>query len=212
MRSWGLVMALTLVAGCGDGGTGGTGGSGGGTGGTGGATGGTLTLVFAPTTPTANNLTLSQAGVKVEGVAVYGDVTPDYRTMLTGEPTIDMFGAPFTHTFDQAPQGLYSRVHFRLEGITFQGTYGSYPIQAQIEYETNIDLRDPVGQEVGAGHSAVFTVTLDGTQWFGDLLAQAVPSGGQIVIDSFQNNVTVAQAIAHNVAAAVSLSTAPGPN
>ena len=206
---WVAVFALTLVAGCGDTGTGNTGGSGG-SGGTGGSNG-SLSLVFAPVAPQAPNLTLTQARVHLEGISVYGDVTPDYRTML-GETGVDMLGQPQSYAFPQAPQGLYSRVHFRQEEITFQGTYGSYQLQGQIEYEIAIDLRDPVGQEVGPGHSAIFTVTLDGTQWFGNLLSQATPSGNQIVIDSFQNNVLIAQQIAHNVAVAISLSSTQGPN
>jgi hypothetical protein len=205
-----VVFLLTLVVGCGDVGTPGTGGSSG-SGGAGGNNG-SLTLVFAPVAPTANNLTLQQARVKVEAVAVFGDVAPDSRTMITGETSIDMLGQPVSYGFPMAPQGLYSRVRFRLDEITFQGNYGNYQVEAQIEPEATIDLRDPVGQEVGPGHSAIFTVTIDGTQWFGNLLSQAVPSGDHITIDSLTNNVAVGQQIAHNAAAAISLSSTQGPN
>jgi hypothetical protein len=198
-----VVASLTVLTGCGDTGTtpmpDAT------------PSGGKLTLVLSPVRPTAPNLTLSQAGVKIEGLAVIGDTTPDYRTMLSGEPNLDMLGPQVTHDFTEAPQGLYSRVRFKLEDITFQGTYNGMPIQGHIEQETIIDLRDPVGQDVWPNHSAVFTVTFDGTQWFGNLLAQAVPSNGQIQID-YLNNAAIGQSIAHNIAAAISLSTAQGPN
>ena len=173
---------------------------------------GKLTLIFAPIAPQATGLSLTQAKVQVEAVAVIGDLTPDYRTMLTGETDIDMLAAPRSFVFDQAPQGLYSRVHFKLGDITFEGTYNGMQIHCQIDPETSIDLRDPVGQDVWPNHSAIFTVSFDGSAWFaGNVLAQAVPSGGQILIDSL-NNVAVGQAIARNAAAAISLSTAPGPN
>jgi hypothetical protein len=199
------VVALTVLAACGDNTTNPSSDASGG--------GGKLTLVFQPSNPPqATGLSLTQAHVQVEAVAVIGDLTPDYRTMLTGETHVDMLGMPLTHVFDQAPQGLYSRVHFLQEEITFQGTYNGMPIQAQFEYETSIDLRDPVGQDVWPNHNAVFTVSFDGSNWFaGNVLSQAVVVGGQIVIDRV-NNIPVGQAIAHNVAAAISLSTAQGPN
>ena len=147
----------------------------------------------------------------LEGVSVIGDLAPDPRTML-GETSVDMLGAAQPHVFDMAPQALYSRVHFLLEEISFQGMYNGTPIHALFEHETSIDLRDPVGQEVFPGHDAVFTLSFEGTAWFGNLLAQAVPANGQITIDALTNNTTIATQIAQNVAAAISLRTAPGPN
>ena len=172
---------------------------------------GQLTLVFTPTAPQATGLTLTSATVHLEGVSVIGDLAPDPRTML-GETGVDMLGAAQPHVFDMAPQGLYSRVHFRLEESSFQGSYNGTPIQALIEYEMSIDLRDPVGQEVFPGHDAVFTLSFEGTAWFGNLLSQTVPASGKLTIDSLTNNTTIAMQIAQNVAAAISLRTAPGPS
>lgn len=203
VRLYASVITLTVLTACGDNTTNPGPDASGGT--------GTLTLVMqASNPPQATGLSLTQASVHVESIAVIGDTTPDYRTMLN-ETGVDMMGAPWSHVFDQAPQGLYSRVHFKVEEIAFQGTYNGMPIQAQFEYEAIVDLRDPVGQDVWPNHNAVFTVSFDGSAWFGNVLSQAVPVGGQIVIDGL-NNVAVGQAIAHNVATAISLSTAQGPN
>src|SRR5262245_11969207 len=66
LRLYASVVALTVITACGDNTTNPTDS----------AAGGKLTLVFAPVAPQATGLSLTQAQVKVEAVAVIGDLTP----------------------------------------------------------------------------------------------------------------------------------------
>src|SRR5262245_36342717 len=74
-RRYASVVTLTALTACGDNTTNPSPDATGG--------GGQLTLVFQPSNPpSATGLSLTQAHVTVEAVAVIGDTTPDYRTML----------------------------------------------------------------------------------------------------------------------------------
>ena len=178
----------------------------------GGNTNGVLVLEFEPIVPTAPNLALTQAKVRYEGCAVFGDVTPDARTMLSSYE-VDMFGGLVSHTFDQAPQGLYSRVHAKIDDIAFQGTYRGMQIQAQIDYDgLYLDVRDPVGEDVAPGKTAIFDVGIDGPTWFeGINFDTAIVSGGNIVIDQF-NNTSLGMAIASNVVRSMALKQPVAPH
>lgn len=168
---------------------------------------GTLMLTFVPRAPSVANLELAEASVRVERIWIFGDVAPDSHMMIS-DADVDVLAAPRSLVFDQAPQGLYSRVRFEVERIRFQGRYAGRPIQADIETEEEretVDLRDLSGHEVGPGSSADLVVAADGSGWFDGVdLSTAQLSGDQIVIDAI-HNLALGQAIAARAIGAFSI-------
>ncbi len=174
---------------------------------------GRLSLTFAPTPPSAPGLTLGKASVRVEQMAVLGDVAPSAHATLS-ETEFDMLGSPREVSFDQVPQGLYSLIKFEVTRVELQGSYresSSDPkqLEGQINLSAWVNLRCPAGVEVAPDHVGLFDILMDGGHWFAGVpLDQLQDSDGQIKIDD-QYNVGIGQAIAANVA--VSFALAPPP-
>ena len=121
----------------------------------------------------------------IENLTVIGDVAPDGRSMLS-DFDLDLLGATRSFTFDMLPQGVYSRITFRIDAIHAQGSWRGVPLTIQIEPEdgtpSNVDLRSSSGVELTAGHDATLTVRVDAGSWFaGDVLDSAAQSSSQIV-------------------------------
>jgi hypothetical protein len=134
---------------------------------------GTLSLGFTPVAPALSGLTLTRAATVLEDIAVLGDVAPDDRSMIS-MVNVDLTAAGLSFSFTDLPQGLYSRVRFEVDSLDIEGTWKGVPLRVQIQpegyadAETNdlfIDLRSPVGQELGPGHDASFPVTIDASTW-----------------------------------------------
>lgn len=174
---------------------------------------GRLSLTFSPTPPSATGLTLSKASVRVEQMAVLGDVAPSDHTTLS-ETELDMLGSARELWFDKVPQGLYSLIKFEVTRIELQGEYregSSDPkqLEGQINLSAWANLRCPAGVEVAPDQVGLFGILIDGGHWFAGVpLDQAQESDGQIKIDD-QNNVAIGQAIAANVVVSFALGPPP---
>lgn len=170
---------------------------------------GTLTVDFAPSHGAVTNLTLSSASVHLEGITVIGDVTPDGRSMIS-DLSIDALGSGVAQTLSAIPQGVYSRVRFKLEHAAAQGTWRGMPFSYSVENDDGsrvapVDLSSRSGVDVAPGHDGTFTVTLDVASWFANaILDGATAAGGQITIGG-SNNSAVAQQITARVAGSFAL-------
>ena len=195
-----LLMAAALGAGCGS------------APGTTPPAGGVLTLDVAPQPVSVDSLALTSANVSIEGLTVIGDVTPGANSTLP-DFGLDVLGATRSFTFDMLPQGVYSRVSFRIDEIHAQGTWRGVPLSIQLESEdgspATVDLRSSSGVELAAGHDATLTVDVDAGSWFaGDVLDSATQTSSQITIDS-SNNAALAGELLSRAVASFALGTAP---
>lgn len=169
---------------------------------------GTLTVSLTPTVPASGDLVVQGGQLELEGLSVFGDVAPDPRTMLP-QVHLDLPGMGKSFTFDNAPQGIYSRVRLDVDNAEVEGTWRGTPLHASIEppdQSQAVDLR-AAGQEVGPGMSADFPIVFDVGSWFaGNLLDSAQVVSGEIVIDETHNTALGTQ-IASNMVASFGFST-----
>lgn len=175
--------------------------------------GGVLTLNLTPSPISVSGLSLQSAKVHLEGLTVIGDITSARAN--PSELTLDLLGAMQSFTFDMLPQGVYSRVDFRVDSLQAQGTWRGVPLQVQVETpdgsSSTVDLRSSSGMELGAGHDVTFTVSVDGGSWFaGNLLDSAAQSSSQIVVDA-NNNTSIGSQILTRALASFTLHDSPIP-
>lgn len=175
--------------------------------------GGVLTLNLTPSAISVSGLSLQSAKVQIEGLTVIGDITAARAN--PSELSLDLLGAMRSFTFDTLPQGVYSRVDFRVDSLAAQGTWRGVPLQVQLETPdgapATVDLRSSSGMELGAGHDVVFTVTVDGGSWFaGNLLDSATQTSSQIVVDQY-NNTSIGSQILTSALASFTLHDSPIP-
>jgi len=175
--------------------------------------GGVLTLNLAPSAPSVSGLSLSSAKIQIENLTVIGDVASGHASV--SELSLDLLGATQSFTFDMLPQGVYSRVDFRVDSLQAQGTWRGVPLQIQLEpgdgSAATVDLRSSSGMELAAGHDVTFTVSVDGGSWFaGNLLDSATQSSSQIVVDQY-NNTSIGSQILMRALASFTLHDSPIP-
>ncbi len=174
---------------------------------------GVLTVDIQPAPVSVSGLVLSSAHMQLENVTVIGDSSNG----RLGEVSLDLLAAARMFTLDMLPQGVYSRVTFRVDSWEAQGTWRGVPLQIQLESgdgstTANVDLRSSSGVELSAGHDVTLTVTVDAGSWFaGDLLDSATQSSSGIVIDGVTNNPSVGATLASRVAASFALQDSPIP-
>lgn len=166
---------------------------------------GTFTFDLLPTVPAPGDLVITSGHLKLEQVMVLGDVTPDDRSMLD-EIDLDLLQPGRSFTFSMLPQGLYSSVRFSIDHLELQGSWKGVPLQISVEPDDAVvNLRSPIGQEVGPGSSAHFSVTFDVGAWFaGNLLDSAQVASGQIAING-QTNAALAKQLMTQVLASFAL-------
>jgi hypothetical protein len=173
---------------------------------------GVLTLSIAASASPAEPLQLTSASLGIERLTVLGDVAPDARAMVA-EAHIDLLSTGKTLTFMMLPQGLYSRVQFRFEELSLQGSWRGTPLSVHLDSDNGelVDLRSAAGVEVTPGHDGSFAVTVDDNSWFaGDLLDSATQAQGQILVDALDNTAVGSQLFAR-VPASFSLQNPPVP-
>jgi hypothetical protein len=174
---------------------------------------GTLTLSFTPSAASVSQLTLASAGVHLEGISVIGDVAPDGRSMIS-DLQIDALSTTGTSVkLPTIPQGVYSRVRFKVEHTSVQGTWRGMPLSMSLESDdgTPVDLSSSAAVDVAPGHNGTFSVTLDVASWFaGQLLDGATAVSGQITVDN-ANNATIGSQLKSRVAASFALTPSPLP-
>lgn len=175
--------------------------------------GGVLTLDLTPSPISVSGLSLQSAKVQIEGLTVIGDITSARAN--PSELSLDLLGAMSSVTFDMLPQGVYSRVDFRVDSLEAQGTWRGVQLQVQVETPdgapATVDLRSSSGMELGAGHDVTFTVTVDGGSWFaGNILDSATQTSSQIVVDQY-NNTSIGSQILMSALASFTLHDSPIP-
>ena len=177
--------SLTALTGCGN------------PGGSNGPQPGTLTVDVKPAASAVAGLTLTSGKMEIEGLTVYGDVTPDGRSMVQ-EFSLDLVSPGATFSLSMLPQGVYSRVRFAVDGVSVAGTWKTTPFTVALEGGDNnvIDLRSN-GVEVGPGQNVGLSVGVDPGSWFANnLLDGATVSSQQIVVNSLSNGAVGAQLLA----------------
>jgi len=177
---------------------------------------GVLTVSFTPAPPSLPELTLTSATLLVGRIQPVGNRPPPPPPMLLPPPlSIDATATtPAMRVFDMLPPGVYSRVQFALDSdrpdipdVALAGTWRGTPFTAPLGMfgGTPIEVRATTGAELEPGHDATLAVRIDVGSWFaGNLLDQAMPSGGQILCD-MSNNPQVAGALLMRVVQSFSL-------
>ncbi|HWE31286.1 MAG TPA: hypothetical protein VHB97_24945 [Polyangia bacterium] len=169
---------------------------------------GTLTIVFAPMPANVASLTLSSAMLVVDRIEPIGNVPPPPGPPPILHVPIDATStAEATVDFPHLPQGIYSRLEFSVDNVAVAGSWRGTPFTVSIDMfgGAEIDLRSNVGVPIGPDEGATMTVGVDVSGWFaGDVLDNAMVSGGQITCDA-QNNPAVTAQLSSQVAASFSL-------
>jgi hypothetical protein len=170
-----------------------------------GPTPGVATVAFTPRPVALPYIALSRAQVQLDRVLIIGNMPPPPPP---GEPLPDrpppgdrppplpdvsldaLSSAGASASFEDFPQGLYSRVRFTLGRISLEGTARGTVFNVSIApFSVIIDVRASVPQELGLDRDINFPVSVDPNIWFPPYLFEGatLDNRGEIVSDEVSN-------------------------
>lgn len=149
---------------------------------------GALKVTLVPRAPKVSDLSFEAGAVRLTGLTVLGDVAPDGRAMVP-ELALDLRGPGKSVTLPRLPQGLYSRVRFKVQRLTVKGEYDGDDLSLELSrVDMAVDLRAISGEEIAPGVDGEFQIVLDASAWFAGVdLSEAKRYDGEIEIDDEHN-------------------------
>lgn len=182
-----------------------------------GPTPGLATVAFTPKPVALPYIDLSRAQVQLDRVLIIGNVPPPPPPgePLPNRPPPDrpplpdvsldaLSSAGASASFDDFPQGLYSRVRFTLGRISLEGKARGTVFNVSIApFSVIIDVRASVPQELGLDRDINFPVSVDPNLWFPPYLFEGatLDNRGEIVCDEVSNpqiGATIIQGLARS--------------
>ena len=183
-----------------------------------GPTPGVATVAFTPKPVALPYIVLDRAQVQLDRVLVIGNMPPPPPP---GQPPPDrpppgdrpplpdvsldaLSSAGSSASFEDLPQGLYSRVRFTLDRMSLEGKARGTVFNVSIApFSVIVDVRASVPQELGLDRDINFPVSVDPNVWFPAYLFDGamLDNRGEIVSDEVSNpqiGATIIQAMARS--------------
>jgi len=168
-----------------------------------GPTPGVATVAFTPRPVALPYIALSRAQVQLDRVLIIGnmppppppdqpspDRPPPDRPPLPNVSLDALSSAGASASFEDFPQGLYSRVRFTLGRISLEGTARGTVFNVSIApFGVIVDVRASVPQELRLDTNINFPVSVDPNIWFPPYLFEGamLDNRGEIVADEVSN-------------------------
>jgi hypothetical protein len=169
-----------------------------------GPTPGVATVAFTPKLVALPYIDLSRAQVQLDRVLIIGNMPPpppsdqpppdrpppDWPPPLPNVSLDALSSSGSSATFEDLPQGLYSRVRFTLGRISLEGTARGTVFNVSIApFGVIIDVRASVPQELGLDRDINLPVSVDPNVWFPPYLFDGamLDNRGEIVGDEVSN-------------------------
>lgn len=163
---------------------------------------GVATVAFAPRPLGIPYITLTSASLRLDRLAVIGNVPPPPNQPPPDHPPpqdppprppgfeLDALSNGASATIEDLPQGLYSRVSFLVGRITLEGSVQDTKFHVALRpFNAFVDIRTSDPQELGFDRDIAFDVSLDPNLWFppGIFSGAMLDSRGDIVCDDVTN-------------------------
>jgi hypothetical protein len=161
---------------------------------------GVATVGFAARPVVIPYVGLTRARVQLNRVLVIGNVPPppppdDQPPQPWPPPLPDvsfdaLSNTPASASFQNFPQGLYSRVRLTIGRISLEGIWRGTVFNVSIApFGVVVDVRASMPQELGLEHDVNFDVTVDPNIWFPPYLFDGamLDNRGEIVCDDVSN-------------------------
>jgi len=163
-----------------------------------------VTITFVPASLAVDGLALTTATLHLDHIRAVGDAPPSSpppgaAPLVVDSLDLDALGTGVSLTQD-VPQGLYSRVELMFRDVMLVGTWKGAAFTAHLAtfQGPRVELRATTEQEVAAGGTISYTVSVQPSQWFFDATMQPVldaatvdasaDAGGTITCDDMQNS------------------------